>query len=408
MSWRLLILLVAWASVADAAWYDASWTYRQKITIDKTQVPNTNQTNFPVFVDLANMASGFFTHVLSDGGDIRVTTSDEVTEVARQVVAISTGGSTGELWVNIPTVATATNTDFYVYYGNAGATEPAANATYGSQNTWNANFKGVWHYQETSGTTLSDATAQGNTLTKLAATTPNPATGKIGGGQDFESGTGDYANRTSAPIVVTSAYTVETWLNLESLTASRTVVSEGCTGGGCVGPSGGSPTWFIKINSSGKFLITCKNDSDVGEDSTASTTVLSTSTWYHLVATRSGTTLAWYLNGAADLSQTHTMGSYANTARMAGGAVDRNTTITLSFDGILDELRMNNIARSADWIATEYNNQSSSSTFYTVGAETTAAGVIGTRMRKLFGIGRRGPHWPEDYEPPYALGIFLP
>ena len=34
------------------------------------------------------------------------------------------------------------------------------------------------------------------------------------------------------------------------------------------------------------------------------------------------------------------------------------------FDGIIDELRISNILRSADWIATEYNNQNDPSTFW--------------------------------------------
>jgi methylaspartate ammonia-lyase len=38
--------------------------------------------------------------------------------------------------------------------------------------------------------------------------------------------------------------------------------------------------------------------------------------------------------------------------------------------GTLDEVRVSSTARSAGWIATEYNNQSSPSTFYTVGAAT--------------------------------------
>jgi hypothetical protein len=38
--------------------------------------------------------------------------------------------------------------------------------------------------------------------------------------------------------------------------------------------------------------------------------------------------------------------------------------------GSLDEVRVSNAVRSADWIATEYNNQSSPATFYTLGSES--------------------------------------
>ena len=41
------------------------------------------------------------------------------------------------------------------------------------------------------------------------------------------------------------------------------------------------------------------------------------------------------------------------------------------FNGHLDEVRISNIARSADWIATEYNNQKTLSSFYIVDLEET-------------------------------------
>ena len=37
--------------------------------------------------------------------------------------------------------------------------------------------------------------------------------------------------------------------------------------------------------------------------------------------------------------------------------------------GLLDEVRLSNIARSSNWITTEYNNQYEPSTFYSVGNE---------------------------------------
>ena len=39
-------------------------------------------------------------------------------------------------------------------------------------------------------------------------------------------------------------------------------------------------------------------------------------------------------------------------------------------NGSVDEIRISNVARSADWMPASYNNQASPSTFYTVGAQT--------------------------------------
>ena len=45
------------------------------------------------------------------------------------------------------------------------------------------------------------------------------------------------------------------------------------------------------------------------------------------------------------------------------------------FNGILDEVRISNTVRSANWILTSYNNQNSAATFYTVGSETPTGGA---------------------------------
>ena len=48
------------------------------------------------------------------------------------------------------------------------------------------------------------------------------------------------------------------------------------------------------------------------------------------------------------------------------------------FSGELDELRVSNIVRSADWIATEYNNQSNPSAFYSMVWGQVANGSVQT------------------------------
>ncbi len=65
------------------------------------------------------------------------------------------------------------------------------------------------------------------------------------------------------------------------------------------------------------------------------------------------------------------------TGQTASGSLGSGNTITLGYrpdqpgqpwTGNLDEIRVSNIARSADWIAAEYNNQKNPSTFYSIGA----------------------------------------
>jgi hypothetical protein len=83
------------------------------------------------------------------------------------------------------------------------------------------------------------------------------------------------------------------------------------------------------------------------------------------VAARSGSTVSFYIDGSVSGTPTlsnafnnHTDPVYIGN----GGNVD-------PWGGYLDEVRLSNSARSAGWIATEYNNQYAPSSFYTEGAE---------------------------------------
>ncbi len=103
----------------------------------------------PVYLDLSNLGPQFFSGVKSDGGDIRVTTSNGVTEVAREVVSTDTTGETGEVHFLGTSISASSDTDFYVYYGNSAESDYATTATYGRNVVWSsAGYVGVWHLEE--------------------------------------------------------------------------------------------------------------------------------------------------------------------------------------------------------------------------------------------------------------------
>ena len=77
-----------------------------------------------------------------------------------------------------------------------------------------------------------------------------------------------------------------------------------------------------------------------------------------------------YLNGSLAAENTNSIpSSICNNSENVNIARRPDGSDSGAFGGIIDEVRISNTARSSDWIATEYNNQSSPSTFYTVGSE---------------------------------------
>jgi hypothetical protein len=117
-------------------------------------------------------------------------------------------------------------------------------------------------------------------------------------------------------------------------------------------------------DSSPQFIL------DGGDDDTIiGTTTLSANTWYYIVGTwESGGSRTVYLNNASDGTGAFTGPISTDTdALYMGGRTDANDQI----DGLLDELRISNTLRSADWIQTEY----SPSSFYNEGSEESAGTV---------------------------------
>jgi hypothetical protein len=62
--------------------------------------------------------------------------------------------------------------------------------------------------------------------------------------------------------------------------------------------------------------------------------------------------------------QTLPIGTATEAGAGCAGSGDSNF-----YDGLMDELRVATVLRSADWVKTEYDNQKPGSTFISVGAE---------------------------------------
>lgn len=91
-------------------------------------------TDFPVCIDLADLSSGFWSAVASDGSDIVVTESDGVTELPRDVAGINVGSQIGRLYFKADLLSGSDN-EFHIYYGS-GDPGPAATDPTGRNAVW--------------------------------------------------------------------------------------------------------------------------------------------------------------------------------------------------------------------------------------------------------------------------------
>jgi hypothetical protein len=360
-------------------WYNASWNYRIKITVDNTKV-DADLTDFPVYVDLANLPAGFFSNVKADGGDIRVTKSDGETEVPREVVSISTGSSTGELHFKAAgTLSSASDTDFYIYYGNAAASEPAVTDTYGRNNTWNSGYVMVMHLQETVNTTAGgykDATSNANNGTGVSMSLTAPAA-KIGKGQDFD-GNADYITIANhASLQMSNTITIEGWVDID------------------VSKTAGLNQYLVdKLN---YYSVIVEDDEKISFYGRNLSTPIATTTAAISLNTLSYLATAYDKDAGANnlrifpntatpesFTRTNALGTSANVVRLA--TYSAGTGSPFALDGLIDEVRLSNVARSTEYIAASYNNQNSPGTFYTPGTQEVNPDMATEQPAIFFGM----------------------
>jgi hypothetical protein len=185
--------------------------------------------------------------------------------------------------------------------------------------------------------------------------------GKIVSGVDFD-GSDNYINVPDADSLdFTTEMTVMAWVKLDDITATYGVANKS----GFV--DGEFLAWIIG-HTDGRFYFSFREDDGTVFSSTAPTT----GTWYHVAATYDGSHTKIYVNGVLE-----SMGNYSTPIEVTDyplyiGSASWAGTPSTFFDGTIDEVRVSNIARSSGWIKTEYNNQNSPSTFYSVGSETLA------------------------------------
>ena len=192
------------------------------------------------------------------------------------------------------------------------------------------------------------------------------APGQINGADDFD-GIGDYVRVPDAASLQfgEGSFTAEAWIyprSVPDVNGVRIVNNRG------IGMSGNYPGWQLKIEDAGGgnwvFARSSIDDAAGNYQRYDGTNTYPYNQWYRLVmAYEADNELIFYVNG--DLDGTLFIGPYGsitNSLPTVIGASLANAGVELPsgdqlFDGIIDEVRLSNLARSDDWILTSYTNQ---------------------------------------------------
>jgi hypothetical protein len=318
----------------DASVHLAAWRNRMKITFDGYAGGST-LTNWPALVRLSGSIPGFdyATFASTNGFDLRFANAGE-TEVLNFEIENWSTGAESVVWVQLPELP-AGGTYIWAYWNNPAETVLPSWLTHGS--VWDANFRGLWHANNTavdSTTYANDATADSSV----------DVSGNIGGGKSFNGSNQAITIGNKPDHNITGDMTLSAWVKPDPASAGEDCV---------IGRWGDS--YILEINNKRPRL-------HIDGWRNASTT-LAGGTWDLVVATyeHDPGTVRLYLNGQPD--GVHSYKQYAGI----------DDTLYLGrrggqwFQGELDEFRISDTARSADWLLANYSNQVQNSTFNTYG-----------------------------------------
>ena len=206
---------------------------------------------------------------------------------------------------------------------------------------------------------------------------------KIDGGLHFGGSTGDdvsIANESNFDFERNNPFTIEYWSKPTSLQTGKVCpVSKLQNSGSFPGYEIGHNISAAAGNNTPGYLRMILVNSATSTKhqivvSTSSATNLNDGNWHHYVYTYSGSGTAAgvsiYQDGVA-------LSLSSDEDDLASNSILNNTPVHIGsrenagnwYNGLLDEVRISNNVRGANWITTEYNNQSSPLSFYAIASE---------------------------------------
>jgi len=339
-------------------WYNASWDYRQKVTIDNTKVAG-NETDFPVLVLIDANANGVFTKAQSSGNDILFTSSDGTTKIPHEIERfdIADGSRILVAWVK-SNLSGSSDTEVYMYYGNSSSGDQQQVTS-----VWDSNYSMVQHMKSSTGS-FFDSTSNDNDGTASASVTENQD-GKVGYDAVFN-GSNGYVTLPSSNAITGDSLancTFEAWVKFSS-TGSSYIAS--------IKRSAAQSTLFsltANYSSTGTLGALIRNDPNTSHIATVYAGSYNDNAWHHLVVTVEGATRIVYVDGSQVATDSNGMASV--TGNTATASIGSFSGTSISYTGSIDDTRFSQTNRSANWISTQYANQNSPSTFFSIGSEET-------------------------------------
>jgi hypothetical protein len=333
------------------------WTRRRKLMLDSGV--NATLTGFPLLV-LLKKAQIDFTKTQDGGQDLRFT--DDQNQILDYEIErwSETDPDPSVVWVRIPSLpgkSSSNNPIIWMYYGNA-----QAQADQHVTAVWSNEYAGVWHLsQDDNG--LVDSTGK---TAKAMNNGSKRVAGMIGDARGFSASNKQFIDTLNNAQL--NRFTVETWVKSNH---------DPTMSNGPNGPLMREKNYQIVWDHAMPYIAGASfdpkdpnNGNNTSNWQSAAFDKLDNTKWFYLAATFDGNKFITYKDGVhkheVDMATTDPQ---METVSAKIGCHAYNTMDPVNFfDGMIDEVRLSDQARSSDWIEAQ-NKSMRNDGFVTFGAE---------------------------------------
>ncbi|MBN1128802.1 MAG: DUF2341 domain-containing protein [Chitinispirillaceae bacterium] len=315
-----------------------TWKNSKKIILNTTvsgaDVASTF-TDFPVLIRLYS-ANFDFSQAQPDGRDLRFKKSDD-TPLPYEIERWDATIGLAEVWVKVDTIHGNDSSQFIMmFWGNSNVAEESDAA--GVFDTAGG-FLGVWHLNEDPSTgtgSIKDRTVNRYHATPYGSmSTADVVDGVVGKGLDLD-GSNDYLN--AGKVVLTGSYSVGLWVRLNRINGYQRIIFQ----------DSAYTLWYDSDRSGARMehIDSSKIWRGIPQDGGV-VQPMNTGAWYYLTGTFDGERVRFYVNGTlATTSNAMAVNPASHGYDLLFGQSWNNYYV----NGIMDEIRIERTARSADWI----------------------------------------------------------
>jgi hypothetical protein len=341
-SWDQLLAMMK----ADS-WFDSSWNTRIKLSF-LNGGQNEDLLDFPVLVVLDPVRIDY-TDFNADGSDIRfIDTADTSAPLPHEIESWTPGGNS-YIWVRAPTIDGASNSDYiWLYFGN-----PAATSAENPAAVWNDRYVGVWHLNGSFG----DSSLYGNHGTGNLVGT---VTGPVGGAGSFNGVSSHIEIADSPSLDISGSLTLNAWIR-KNVDGDRIIVSK--YDKGMVDNARSYDLGFDRAGHVGRSYVTVSEDGALHPGGILELTpgsAIANFEWHYIAGVYDNSNslnikLYIYLDGLLDNETISDQTDiFLSNESVLIGAMWEDGVLYGFWDGYIDEVRISDTPRSADWIAAQY------------------------------------------------------